>query len=146
MQRQYANMTLSQQHLRAAEAAEAEESKLRDKINQLEDAARQLAYESEYHRKSYAEAYKEELTSRRNYVEPTMPRLTTPNPGPSAEWGRWRALQDRVTSHKHYCWQSGTVAPRSYRLAINLARFNSAMMGITNSAAWNPRNPAPYLP
>lgn len=134
-------MTDSQNYLRQAEACDVELRKIQKQIDGLECIARSLCDEERYAREQYRLFYKEELESRRNYVLDQNPRLKSPNVSPNINWKAWRATSDRVSK----AW-SKQVGGKYHLLLMRLSRFAQEMMGITNTQAWNPRNPNPHLP
>ena len=136
--------TASQKWLKEADSLSARIGRLEHQAQSLRYQIGELSLEEDYARNAYRNAYNEELGSRRNHVKETYPRLSSPNPNPSAQWAVWRKHLDRITAHPKYKWEEAGTS--GYRLLIKLSRFTMDMMGITNTQAWNPRNPNPHLP
>ncbi len=139
-------MTESQKWLQQAEQLDNEQTVMQAKLAALTQAIDQVAMEEEYARNKYRLAYKEEIQSRRSYVALQLPRLEKPHAAPAAQVDVWKKLMEAGVKHPKYRYETQLTEFRTWKLLMNIVNFAQEMMIITNTQAWNPRNPNPYLP
>lgn len=137
-------MTESQTYLRQAEAIATALEQQRRIADQLARTIQDMEHEEAQLRGCYYTAHRRELLARRTYM-PEKPYVPMhPNPVPYAQNLIWAEYQRKVTSHRDY--SSQPMSWNNQHLLSSLAHFNQAMLAITDTQAWNARNPNPHLP